>query len=182
MSSSKSPACWRQEGPGATWPSSARAGGGSCGASGGREGEGGLIHKSGAAVTAAASRAVGGLCPRPPARPPWPCPPLPCLSPTPGLRGSRAQGPRPWGPGDIATQHGGAGAPSVREARGDVGQMAAVLRHDCEDVVDGESGGRGPLCALRAGTPRQSGEGGPGHQASSWDFVGSPSTQGRMSP
>ncbi|ERE73478.1 CUGBP Elav-like family member 5-like protein, partial [Cricetulus griseus] len=73
------------------------------------------------------------------ALPPWPCPPFPvCLRLT-GLRGSRAQGPRPWGPGDIATQHGGAGPPSVREAGGDVGQMAAMLRHDCEDVVDGIS-------------------------------------------
>lgn len=125
---------------------------------GGGEREGGLIHKSGAAVTAAASRAVGGLCPRPPALPPWPCPPFPvCLRLT-GLRGSRAQGPRPWGPGDIATQHGGAGPPSVREAGGDVGQMAAMLRHDCEDVVDGEYRDRGPLCVLRVGTPRQIGK------------------------
>lgn len=43
-----------------------------------RRGSGGVIHKSRAAVIAAASRAVGGLCPRPPALFPWPCPPSPC--------------------------------------------------------------------------------------------------------
>lgn len=80
--------------------------------------------------------------------------PLPCLSPTHWA---------PWEPstgtsGDIVAQHGGAGAPRVREAGGDVGQMAAVLRHDGEDVVDGECWGPGPLCAFTVGT--QIGEGG----------------------
>lgn len=89
------------------------------GAGGGR---GALIHKSGAAAMAAASRAVGGLCPRPPARPSWPGP-LPCPSPAHWA---------PWEPrvgtsGGVAAQHGGAGAPRVREAGGDVGQMAALL-------------------------------------------------------
>lgn len=66
----------------------------------------------------------------------------------------------------ISAQHGGPRAPSVREARGDIGQMAAVLRHDCEDVVDGEcvgachsgvaqEGVETPLCAHRWGRPRQ---------------------------
>lgn len=36
---------------------------------------------------------MGGLCPRPPARPPWPCPPSPVRLRLTGLLGSRAPGP-----------------------------------------------------------------------------------------
>lgn len=129
-----------------------RAGGG--GGEGDR-GEGGLIHKSQAAVMAAACLSGCGWPLSPPSSSPsLAVSPLPCPSPTHWA---------PWEPstgtsGDIAAQHGGAGAPCVREARGDVGQMAAVLRHDSEDVVDGECWGPGPLCALTVGT--QIGEGG----------------------
>lgn len=122
---------------------------------GGAREEGGLIHKSQTAVMAAACLSDCGWPLSPPSSSPsLAVSPLPCPSPTHWA---------PWEPstgtsGDSVAQHGGARAPRVREAWGNVGQMAAVLRHDGKDVVDGECWGPGPLCALIVGT--QIGEGG----------------------
>ena len=45
---------------------------------------------------------------------------------------------RRLGPPSPPSEHGGARAPRVQQAGRDLGQMAALLRHDGQDVVDGE--------------------------------------------
>ena len=47
-------------------------------------------------------------------------------------------------------KHGGAQAPGVQQAGRDLGQMAALLRHDGQDVVDGEWEGT-HQCRVRLG-------------------------------